>query len=94
MSAAVESFRARSLADLLTSGMATYWDRRAAVFEWAAPKASDFTGRASAQDMVDRAIRCHQTSAACRAKAEVLRRYGPPDDVLAEVADVLAEVLP
>lgn len=87
-----EAYRVRFLADLLTDGMAGQWEQRARVFEWAAPRPSDFNGRASAAELAERAQRCRATAAACRVKAEVLRRYGPPDFVTAEVAMVLGEV--
>ncbi len=87
-----EAFRVRFLADLLTDGMAGQWERRALVFEWAAPRSSDFNGRATAAELTERAQRCRATAAACRAKAQVLRRYGPPDFVAGEVAAVLGEV--
>lgn len=87
-----EAFRVRFLADLLTDGMAGQWEKRARVFEWCAPRPSDFNGRATPAELAERAQRCRGTAAACRAKAAVLRRYGPPDFVTAEVAMVLGEV--
>lgn len=87
-----EAFRVRFLADLLTDGMAGQWEKRARVFEWAAPRPSDFNGRATPAELAERTQRCQATAAACRAKAQVLRRYGPPDFAIAEVAMVLGEV--
>ena len=87
-----EVYRVRFLADLLTDGMAGQWEKRARVFEWASPRPGDFNGRASAAELAERAQRCRGTAAACRAKAAVLRRYGPPDFAIAEVAMVLGEV--
>ena len=87
-----DAFRVRFLADLLTDGMAGQWEQRARVFEWCAPRPSDFNGRATAAELAERTQRCRATAAACRAKAEVLRRYGPPDFVAAEVTSVLEEV--
>lgn len=86
------AFRERFLADLLTQGMASYYGRRARVFEWAAPRPGDFRGRATNADLAARAARCRETAAAFRAKADVLRRYGPPDFVVDEVGVVLGEV--
>lgn len=86
------AFRERFLADLLTQGMATFYDRRARVFEWVAPRPGDFRGRATNADLAARAARCRETAAAFRAKADVLRRYGPPDFVVDEVGVVLGEV--
>ncbi len=87
-----EAFRVRFLADLLTDGLAGQWEQRARVFEWCAPRPGDFTGRAQAAELAERAQRCRETAAACRAKAAVLRQYGLPDFVTAEVAAVLEEV--
>ncbi len=87
-----EAFRARFLADLLAQGMAVTYDHRASMFEWACPRPDDFNGRATPAELAERAQRCQATAAACRAKAEVLRRYGPPDFVAAEVTSVLEEV--
>ncbi len=85
-------FRVRFLADLLTDGMAGQWEQRARVFEWASPRSTDFNGQATTAELAERTQRCRATAAACRAKAEVLRRYGPPDFVTSEVATVLGEV--
>lgn len=86
-----EAFRERFLADLLTQGMATFYERRAHVLEWAAPRAGDFVGRATPQQLAAQAARCRETATAFRNKAAVLRRYGPPDFVVGEVAGALAE---
>ncbi len=85
------AFRKRFLADMLTQGMASYYERRALVLEWAAPRPGDFVGRATPQQLAARAARCRETAEAFRNKAAVLRRYGPPDFVADEVAGVLAE---
>ncbi len=89
---AAEQHRQRFLADLLTDGMASVYDRRARVFEWAAPRPGDFNGRATKAELAARTERCRATASALRAKAVVLRRYGPPDFVQVEVAQVLGEV--
>lgn len=85
------AFRERFLADLLTQGMATFYERRARVLEWAAPRPGDFVGRATPQQLAAQSARCRETATAFRNKAAVLRRYGPPDFVVDEVAGALAE---
>lgn len=93
VSAAVtDHYRQRFLAEMLNSASADQMDRRAAEWEWVAPKPGDFTGRATEADLAARTERCRATAAAFRAKATVLRRYGVPDFIAAEVATVLAEV--
>lgn len=86
-----DAFRGRFLADLLTQGMAESYERRARVFEWAAPRRGDFVGRATPQQLAAQSARCWETATAFRNKAAVLRSYGPPDFVVDEVAGVLAE---
>ena len=86
-----DAFRGRFLADLLTQGMATFYERRARVLEWAAPRPGDFVGRATPQQLAAQSARCRETATAFRNKAAVLRSYGPPDFVVDEVAGVLAE---
>lgn len=86
-----EAFRERFLADLLTQGMATFYEHRAAVLEWAAPRPGDYVGRATPQQLAAQSARCRETATAFRNKAAVLRRYGPPDFVVDEVAGVIAE---
>lgn len=89
---AAEQYRRRFLADMFTSVSASQMLHRARMFEWAAPRPGDFNGRASAAELAARTERCLGIAAAYRAKAEVLRRYGPPDFIEAEVAQVLGEV--
>lgn len=89
---AAEQFRQRFLAEMLTAVSAAQMDRRAAEWEWVAPKPSDYRGRATAEQLADRTERCLGTASAFRAKAHVLRRYGVPDFIAAEVATVLGEV--
>ena len=86
------AFRERFLADLLTQGMASYYGRRARVFEWAAPRPGDFVGRATPHQLAAQSARCRETATAFRNKAAVLRRYGTPDFVMDEVTGVLREV--
>ncbi len=86
-----EAFRERFLADLLTQGMATFYEHRAAVLEWASPRPGDYVGRATPQQLAAQSARCRETATAFRNKAAVLRRYGPPDFVVDEVAGVIAE---
>ena len=87
-----QAFRERFLADLLCQGMASFYEWRARVFEWAAPRPGDFVGRATPQQLAAQAARCRETATAFRNKAAVLRRYGTPDFVIDEVTGVLREV--
>lgn len=89
---AADQYRLRVLADMFNETLATQWEHRARVFEWAAPRPSDFRGRATPAELDARSKRCRQTAEACRAKAAVLRRYGMPDFIAAELAEQWREV--
>ncbi len=89
---AADAFRERFLADLLNQGTASFYERRARVFEWAAPRPGDFVGRATPHQLAAQSARCRETATAFRNKAAVLRRYGTPDFVIDEVTGVLREV--
>jgi len=80
---------ARVLTDALAEGTAAYWLRRAETFEAAAPRSTDYNGRATRAELVERAERCRSTAAACRARAS-LEEHGQP--IPAELLRVLQEV--
>ncbi len=85
----VEHFRARILQDVLAEATTHYWLRRAAMFEAARPRPSDFLGRASATEYAARDKRLAATAQACRARAAVglgADDYNLVDQALAEVA--------
>lgn len=88
----VDHYRRRFLEDMLCSASEVQMLRRAEVFDWASPRPDDFNGRATAADLAARAERCRGVAAAYRAKAAVLRRYGLPDFIAAELGEVLGEV--
>jgi len=46
--------------------------RRADMFEWAKPKADDFRGRATAEELARADERCREVAEACRAHAAML----------------------
>lgn len=92
MSAPQQQYRERFLANMLTDVLADQLELRAGLLESCAPRAGDFNGRATEQDLAERTARCQQTAEALRAKAYVLRRYGVPDFIAAEVSTVLGEV--
>jgi len=58
--------------DTLHRAQAATWLRRADDWEWAAPRPDDYTGRATPEDLAERAHRCHAKAAACRAHAIVV----------------------
>lgn len=81
---------ARVLTDAIAEGTARYWNRRADAFLWAAPKPGDYNGRASAQELAERAERCRATAAACQARASLEERGEPiPADVLRVLLEVV-----
>ena len=87
----LDHFRARVLQDALTEGLAATWTRRAAMFEWAAPRPGDFTGRATAEELTAARVRCLTTAAACRRHAALILD-GRPEPISSDVWTVLAEV--
>lgn len=70
---AAEQMQKRAIQDMVQMASADFWDRRAEAFASAVPKASDFHGDASAQEIADRAIRCKTIADQCRAHARILR---------------------
>ena len=87
----LEHFRGRVLQDALTEATAAYWERRAQVFEAAAPRPGDYHGRASRAELQAAHDRCHATAKACRARAQVIRGEHP-EPISADVCAALAEV--
>jgi hypothetical protein len=87
----IEHFRARLLQDCLTEATAMHWLGRSQAFRDAAPRPSDFHGRASRDQLADAYQRCMATAAACHAHARLLFD-GMPEEISAEVLDVLGEV--
>ena len=80
-------FERRLLADALQTATAAYWQRRAAAFEAAKPRSTDYRGRATDDDLRDAWRRCDDAARACRARAKA----APFDDVRREVDDALGE---
>jgi hypothetical protein len=82
---------ARVLQDALTEATADYWEQRAQAFEAAAPKLGGYHGNATREELNEAWTRCHDTAAACRAHAQLIRE-SQSEDISTEVRDVLAEV--
>ena len=86
-----EQAAARFLAEVLHSATAAYWDRRAKVWEDAAPKPTDFNGQATEAELQESWRRCMTISRACAEQAELIRS-GHNEEIPAEVWAVLNEV--
>lgn len=71
-------FAARVILDALAEGSADYWRRRAEAFDAARPRLGDFTGRATADDLLALDARMIARARACRAAAELARRGDLP----------------
>lgn len=67
----VDHFRRRVLQDALSEALSVQWERRAAEFEAAAPRQSDFPGRAPSESREQRTQRILEAARACRARALV-----------------------
>lgn len=65
----IEHFRRRVLQDALAEATANYWRRRAETFDAALPRAGDFTGRATSDDIERRRYRVAASALACRQRA-------------------------
>ncbi len=65
----IDHFQRRVLQDALTDATGTYWARRAETFEWARPRAGDYHGRATRDDLRARDDRMREAAEACRARA-------------------------
>lgn len=86
-------YRVRFLAQLLSEATADYWERRAETFEAARPRAGDYTGRATADQLDEVDKRCAQAAEACRFHAWLIRTEGAPGaarDALAALSEVRA----
>lgn len=84
----VEHFRARVVQDALAEALAMQWERRAAVFMAARPRAGDFNGNATAAELAARAARCTAVAEASHAAA----RLAPlPPYVVEEIIEALRE---
>lgn len=66
----------RLVEEALLSALPASWERRAAEFEAARPRPSDFNGLASAGDLAARDRRCAEAAQACRDRAALLGRHG------------------
>jgi hypothetical protein len=84
----VEHHARRCLVDALLEAWPTYWERRARVLEAARPRAGDFYGRASREELQAQYDRLTEAARACRARAQV----SPLGLVEHEVDAVLSEV--
>jgi hypothetical protein len=84
-------FQARVLQDALTQAMADYWLSRAEVWEAARPKAGDYQGSATPEQLRAADARCVMVAENCRRHAALLRSQ-LPEEISDEVATVLDEV--
>lgn len=66
-------FVRRIFQDALTEATASYWERRAKVFEWCRPKPGDFLGAAGQAGADEIDTRCARDAARCRIHAHLLR---------------------
>lgn len=69
--ATIVNFQARVLQDAWINGTTTYWERRARIFAWAAPRPTDFVGHATPDDRAHQALRCAEAARACRNRAQL-----------------------
>ncbi len=79
---------ARVLQDALAEATASYWERRAKVMEWAAPRPGDWPGRATPEDLSAARERCLSAAAACRARASLEAPGAPLDPIVADLLGV------
>jgi hypothetical protein len=87
----IEHFKARLLQDALTTATTAYWVHRAYQFQQAAPRADEYHGNATVEELRERWWNCMNTSLACRRHADLLRD-AYPEPISDEVAAVLDEV--
>jgi hypothetical protein len=78
----------RCLIDAMLSAWPTHWERRARALDDARPRAGDFFGRASREELRAQYDRLTDAARACRARAEV----SPLELVEPDVDTVLGEV--
>ncbi|TDD26537.1 hypothetical protein E1218_13050 [Kribbella turkmenica] len=86
-----ENFRRRVLQDALAEGLAATFDRRAALFEWARPRPTDFRGSATPAEVAERDARLRADADRCRRHADLLLQTHA-DAYADEVRQVLREV--
>jgi hypothetical protein len=91
LSSHVDHFRARVLQDALTQATADYWLARAQVWESSRPKAGDYHGTATAEQLEEADARCAQIAENCRAHA-ALYLDALPEEIDPDVAYVIDEV--
>lgn len=82
-------FVRRIFQDALTEATASFWERRAKVFEWAAPRVGDYMGRASLAELTESLRRCNCDAARCRVHAHLLRGGGATDPQIAEYVTLI-----
>lgn len=86
-----DQVRLRVLQDALAEGLAVTFERRAALLEWARPRAGDFVGRSTDAEIAARDARLRADAERCRRHAALLlgERVSAYTD---EVRQALAEV--
>lgn len=67
----VEHFRRRVLQEALCEALAAQWERRAGTLRWAQPRAGEFQGRATTEELRDRWRRLEEQARACENRAQV-----------------------
>jgi hypothetical protein len=67
----IDHFQRRVIQDAIADADATYWLRRAEMFEAARPRAGDYHGRATRADLAAADQRCRDAAEACRKRAAV-----------------------
>lgn len=80
----VEHFRVRVTQDAMTETLRAHWLRRAEDFERARPRRSDFTGRVTQAELLERDARLAAIALACRRRALLAlgERLSPEDEAL------------
>jgi hypothetical protein len=79
----------RVIREAILSAEAAHFDRRAEMLEWARPKAGDWHGRATREELRERYDRLTEEARACRNRARVSLIGGS----WPEIDDVIAEAL-
>jgi hypothetical protein len=70
----IDHFQHRVVQDALQDATAAYWRRRADTFDAARPRAGDYFGRATREQVREQDARLAAAARACRARADVLSR--------------------
>ncbi len=86
----VQQFQLRVVQGALTTATAAFWRRRAADFDQARPRDSDYTGNATRDDLAALDQRCAAAARACRHHA-LLVESGYPELISPEVRTALAK---